>query len=377
MILGLLLATLLCLPIFSTAHRQQHDIDPCTAGTNITFDGKTYGTKYAIETPAPPGSDQSVDGVNTPVSARVIGTLANGSVFWDSKGAFAYNFNATPRHLIVGFDVGSYGMKVGETRKLCIPENEGYGPAGKPPVIPPAATLIFQLECLSVGSSSSSYPDTIDWTSHVRPPVKHPCAANLALVAVETVESRHSILTNATRLTTLSLQQLVDCDNHQCGGGFMSDFYQYMVGSDGVCTSAEYPATPTNICSDGMSCQSNPVCSATKCAATTTVQVLNYTTVSNEDDLAVALAGGPVAVSVAASGAAFEAYTSGVLDDPSCGSIGNHAMLLVGMGKSRAGVSYWTLKNSWGPDWGEHGYIRIVRGKNMCGIAMDAVYPVL
>ena len=151
LILGLLLAPLL----FSTAHRQ-HDIDPCTSGTNITFDGKTYGTKYAIETPAPPGSDQSVNGVNTPVSARVIGTLANGSVFWDSKGAFAYNFNATPRHLIVGFDVGSYGMKVGETRKLCIPENEGYGPAGKPPVIPPAATLIFQLECLSVGSSSSS-----------------------------------------------------------------------------------------------------------------------------------------------------------------------------------------------------------------------------
>ena len=90
-----------------------------------------------------------------------------------------------------------------------------------------------------------------------------------------------------------------------------------------------------------------------------------------------ALAGGPVAVSVAASGAAFEAYTSGVLDDPSCETIGNHAMVLVGMGKSRAGVSYWTLKNSWGPDWGEHGYIRIVRGKNMRGIAMDAVYPVL
>ena len=143
-------------------------IDPCTSGKNITLDGKTYDTKYAIEIPSPEGTKRHVDGINTPVSARVIGTLANGSVFWDSKGPFEYNFNATPRHLIVGFDVGSYGMKVGETRKLCIPENEGYGPAGRPPVIPPDSTLIFQLECLSVGAAASASQSVYNAVNNTR-----------------------------------------------------------------------------------------------------------------------------------------------------------------------------------------------------------------
>jgi len=146
-------AMLLLLLPFSTTSTS-HTIDTCTSGQNITFDGRTYDTKYSIIKPAPNnGTSSKVQGANTAVSANVLGTLANGTVFWKSQGPFDYHFNATPRHLIVGFDVGSYGMKVGETRRLCIPENEGYGPAGRPPVIPPFATLIFTLECLSIESA--------------------------------------------------------------------------------------------------------------------------------------------------------------------------------------------------------------------------------
>lgn len=53
----------------------------------------------------------------------------------------------------------------------------------------------------------------------------------------------------------------------------------------------------------------------------------------------------------------------------------NHAVLLVGWGQTSDGKLYWILKNSWGSRWGENGYFRMARGKNMCGIADCASYP--
>lgn len=50
-----------------------------------------------------------------------------------------------------------------------------------------------------------------------------------------------------------------------------------------------------------------------------------------------------------------------------------------GCGTTLDGTKYWIVKNSWGAEWGEHGYIRMLRGTNakegLCGIAMEASYP--
>lgn len=53
----------------------------------------------------------------------------------------------------------------------------------------------------------------------------------------------------------------------------------------------------------------------------------------------------------------------------------DHQVAIVGYGTEN-GIDYWKVRNSWGPDWGESGYCRIVRGSNRCGIASDASHVV-
>jgi len=87
------------------------------------------------------------------VSVHYEGRLADGEVFDASRPrGQAFSFTLGSGQVIAGWEQGVEGMKVGELRRLTIPPELGYGAEGAGGVIPPNATLVFEIELLEVST---------------------------------------------------------------------------------------------------------------------------------------------------------------------------------------------------------------------------------
>lgn len=114
-----------------------------TAGTIEMESGLAYEVLKEGNGQAPQKGDDVV--------VHYTGTLTDGSKFDSSRDkGQPFTFKLGVGGMIKGWDEGVATMKVGERRKLIVPADLGYGTSGVPGFIPPNATLIFDIELLSI-----------------------------------------------------------------------------------------------------------------------------------------------------------------------------------------------------------------------------------
>ncbi|KAI5100940.1 cathepsin S,-like 1 isoform X2, partial [Silurus meridionalis] len=204
-------------------------------------------------------------------------------------------------------------------------------------------------------------PPSVNWTEDgFVTPVQNQgnCNSCWAFSAVGALEAQMKKKKGV--LVPLSVQQLVDCShlagNRGCFGGLLTNAFHYIVNNEGISKESEYPYEDKEVfCRRAHNyghCKGYRV-------------LPRY----NEFELQKVVATiGPVAVGINANMTSFHHYKDGIYNETSCPSLPlNHAVLIVGYGKED-GRQYWLVKNSWSDNWGEGGYIRMLRNQNQCGI---------
>lgn len=210
---------------------------------------------------------------------------------------------------------------------------------------------------------------SVDWRQKAAvTPVKNQgqCGSCWAFSTTGSVEGAHAIATGS--LVSLSEQQLMDCStaqgNQGCNGGLMDNAFTWIIQNGGITGEKDDPYLgAAGTCPSGAPVRA-------------TISGFKDIPVGDEASLLQAANLGPVSIAIEADQFVFQFYSGGVLDDASCGTTLDHGVLIVGYGTDgSSGKDYWTVKNSWGASWGEQGYVRLVRNKNMCGLAQSASYP--
>jgi len=213
----------------------------------------------------------------------------------------------------------------------------------------------------------------VDWSGVLTTEVKDQgeCGSCWAFSVAEQMESDAIRKGYLTTDDSLSVQQIVSCDtvdegvdddevvNYGCEGGNTESAYDWIGAVGGLSLETKYKYTSGETEETG-TCDMN--------AEKFVLTVDKYHTVDSEDDMIdFVLSTGPLSVCLDASD--WASYQSGVVS--SCTTEPNHCVQVVGVHTSKG---YWKVRNSWGTDWGEKGYIYLKTGKDMCAISNDPTY---
>jgi len=186
------------------------------------------------------------------------------------------------------------------------------------------------------------------------------CGSCWAFSVTEQIESAAITSGLLTTSQKLSPQQIVSCDvtDYGCDGGNTETAYAYVEKAGGIMLDTDYPYT--SYYDETGTCDVD--------SEDFKVTVDSYYTVSGETEMETyVLETGPLSVCLAAS--TWSTYTSGIIS--SCDHNVDHCVQVVGVDMDS---DYWIVRNSWGTEWGEEGYIYLETGSNLCDITYDPTY---
>jgi cysteine peptidase B len=208
--------------------------------------------------------------------------------------------------------------------------------------------------------SNSPSISGIDWRNYgavTRVKNQGNCGSCWSFSAIGNIEGQWYMA--GYNVSSLSEQELVSCDtiDNGCDGGLPVNAFLWLQQANGGYVSSynDYPY----VSGDG----NVPACSLSS-RNNTRAQICGYHELPNDENAMASWLSkhGPISIGVDAT--SWQYYISGILTNCISEQV-DHAVLLVGFNNTH-NPPYWIIKNSWGTNWGENGYIRVEKGTNQC-----------